>query len=109
MVGKADAQYEVTVGKLKRSSRCKASKRTILRKLHARGIYFRPLRQKPTLTEDDVSARKKFADVYALKYWPALAMGRCSFGSSSTAHGAGRQPQRHTVGLLRKLCTQVAL
>ena len=67
MVGKADAKYEVTVGKLKRSSRCKASKRTILRKLHARGIYFRPLRQKPTLTEDDVSARKKFAAVYGKK------------------------------------------
>ena len=67
MIRKADGQYEVTVGMLKRSSRCKASERTILRKLHSRSIYFRPLRQKPTLTEDDVSARKTFADVYGKK------------------------------------------
>ena len=74
MIRKADGQYEVTVGMLKRSSRCKASERTILRKLHNRGIYFRPLRQKPTLTADDVSAREKFAAAYGKKpasWWNA--------------------------------------
>ena len=44
MIRKADGQYEVAVGMLKRSSRCKASERTILRKLHNRSIYFRETR-----------------------------------------------------------------
>ncbi len=67
MVVKADGQYEVTVTMLKRSTRCKASERTILDRLHDRGIYFRPLRQKPTLTADDIASRKTFAIAYGAK------------------------------------------
>lgn len=67
MVAKADSKYEVTVAMLKKPSRCKATTRTILNKLHARGIYFRPLRQKPTLTDEDVAARRKFATDYSGK------------------------------------------
>ena len=67
MIIKADGQYEVTVSMLKRSARCEATERTILNKLHARGIYFRPLRQKPTLTADDVTAMKAFALTYGAK------------------------------------------
>ena len=67
MVRKADSQYEVTVAMLKRSSRCKASARTILKALHARGIYFRPLRQKPVLTPDDIGERLAFAKKYGAK------------------------------------------
>ena len=65
MILKADGQHEVTVGMLKRSARCKASTRTILRALHARGIYFRPLRQKPVLTPKDVDDRFAFAKKFA--------------------------------------------
>ena len=67
MIIKADGKCEVTVAMLKKSSRCKATTRAILNKLHARGIFFRPLRQKPTLTDDDVAARKKFATDYSAK------------------------------------------
>ena len=61
MIVKADCKYAVTVVMLKRSTRVKASTRTILRALHKRNIYFRKLREKPTLTDDDVVARFAFA------------------------------------------------
>ena len=38
MIQKADSKYAVTVASLKRSSRTKASERTILNALHKRGI-----------------------------------------------------------------------
>ena len=65
MIQKADSQKEVTVTMLRRSTRCKASERTILRELHKRGINFRPLRQKPVLTEEDISDRLAFAEKFA--------------------------------------------
>ena len=65
MVEKADSKYEVTVAALRRASRAKASERTILDALHKRQIYFRPLREKPVLTDQDVSDRKAFADKYS--------------------------------------------
>ena len=61
MIRKADGKYEVTVARLKRSARCKACTRTILNHLHKRGVYFRPLRQKPVLTPDDITDRITFA------------------------------------------------
>ena len=67
MVQKADGKYEVTVTALRRASRTKASTRTILKALHARGIYFRRLREKPVLTEDDVRDRKAFARKFRKK------------------------------------------
>ena len=67
MIAKADGKYEVTVDMLKRASHAKVSLRTILDALHARGVYFRPLRQKTTLTADDVTQRKAFADKFASK------------------------------------------
>ena len=67
MIQKADGEYEVTVGMLKRSCRLKVCERTILDALHTRGIYFRPLRQKPTLTPEDIKERKAFADEFAGK------------------------------------------
>ena len=67
MLQKADVRYDVTVTMLKRSTRCKASTRTILRALHKRGIYFRPLRQKPVLTPADIEARFAFAKKYEAK------------------------------------------
>ena len=67
MIQKADSKYAVTVASLKRSSRTKASERTILNALHKRGIYFRRLREKPILTADDVSDRKIFGDTFGHK------------------------------------------
>jgi len=67
MITKADSEYAVTVAMLKKASRCPASSRTILRALHSRGIFFRPLRQKPTLTPDDIAARLAFAEKYESK------------------------------------------
>ena len=67
MVEKADGKYEVTAAALKRATRTKASDRTILDALHKRGIFFRRLREKPVLTEQDVSDRKAFAEKYEKK------------------------------------------
>ena len=65
LIKKADGKREVAVKMLKKSTRCKFSERTILNALHDRGVYVRPLRQKPVLTDDDIVARKKFADKFA--------------------------------------------
>ena len=67
MIQKADSKYEVTVTMLKRSSRTKASEKTILKALHARKIYFRRLREKPVLTDDDIKDRQVFAKTYSKK------------------------------------------
>ena len=60
MVVVADAQYEVTVDMLRRRARSKAGNRTISDALHARKVYFRRLREKPVLSDDDIKARKAF-------------------------------------------------
>ena len=70
LIQKADSQYEVTVAMLKRSSRCKAGTRTILRRLHERNIFFRPLLEKPVLTEKDIADRHAFAKKFAPKTKP---------------------------------------
>ena len=67
LIKEADRQYEVTLRDLKEHSGCAASQKTIQRALHSLNIYFRPLRQKPLLTAEDVAARKTFADTYASK------------------------------------------
>ena len=67
MIVKADGKYEVTAGMLKRSARCKACTRTILNRLHERGVYFRPLRQKPVLTPEDIEDRLAFAKKFGGK------------------------------------------
>ena len=67
LVVKANCKYTVTVKLLKRSSRVKASERTITKALHDRNIFFRKLREKPTLTTEDVAARLKFAKKYHSK------------------------------------------
>ena len=60
MIVTADGEYEVTVDKLRRHARVRASCRTISRALHARRIFFRRMREKPVLTSADVDDRKKF-------------------------------------------------
>ena len=67
LIKKAAGTYEVTVGMLKRSARCKACVATILNCLHKRNVYFRPMRRKPVLTEEDIKARLSFAKKYVAK------------------------------------------
>jgi hypothetical protein len=72
MVEKAKARYHVTVSMLKKTTRCRASGRIIKDALHRRNIYFRKLREKPLLTEEDIAARKAFALKYkgkSSKWW----------------------------------------
>jgi hypothetical protein len=72
LIAKADGEYEVTAKMLRREARMKVSTRTILKALHSRKIYFRRLREKPLLTEEDVKARLKFARKYkgnSAKWW----------------------------------------
>ena len=67
LIDKAAGEYEVSMSMLKRSARVKASVRTMSRALHARNIYFRPMRAKPVLTEQDVKDRKAFGKKYVKK------------------------------------------
>ena len=61
---KSKKPYEVTVSHLKRASRCKASPVVIQRRFREKGIYFRPLRAKPLLTDEDIADRYSFARKY---------------------------------------------
>lgn len=67
MVRRSQNRYTVTVAMLKRSTRVKASERTILKALHERNIFFRKLREKPVLTEADITERYAFATKYRSK------------------------------------------
>lgn len=67
LIAKANGQKEVTVAQLKRSARCKASERTILNALHERRVYFRRMREKPVLTDQDRKDRLAFAKEHAGK------------------------------------------
>ena len=67
LIRKAKGLYHVTVEMLKRNTKCKASERAILERLHKRKIYFRPMREKPLLTEEDIKARFKFAKKWRIK------------------------------------------
>ena len=64
MLAKAKNSAEVTAGALKRRMRLKSSLKTLHRAFWARGVYLRPMYEKPTLTYDDKQARiavaKKF-------------------------------------------------
>ena len=64
MIKKADKKYEVSALMLKKAARCKASVRVTQNALRKRGIYFRPFREKPALTPQDVRARWDFAKKY---------------------------------------------
>ena len=58
MIRKADGNYQVTAAMLKKSLRIKACDRVILDALHSRGLYLKPIRETPVLTDEDVKQRK---------------------------------------------------
>ena len=61
MIAAAQGGREVTVGMLRRKTRLRCCERTLSRNLHADGVYFRKLREKPVLTPADVKERLNFA------------------------------------------------
>jgi hypothetical protein len=67
MVKKAKGEYRVTSEMLKKEMKLKCTNRTLLANLRSRGVYFRPMRQKPLLTDADVADRKAFAEEYLNK------------------------------------------
>ena len=67
LIVKADGRRTVTADWLMKATKCKASKKSVLKALHKRNIYFRKLREKPVLTPEDVKARLAFAKKYRNK------------------------------------------
>ena len=107
MLAEANGEYEVTAAMLRREARVKVSTRTILRELHARKIFFRRLREKPLLTQEDIKSRLAFARKYKdktskwwnthidmhidLKHFPVLLHGQArSHGAREGTRGAYR-------------------
>jgi transposase len=64
LIDEAEGTYEVTMDMIMKRSRTKASARTVARRLHERGYWFRDLRCKPILTPEDVKERYAFAGEY---------------------------------------------
>ena len=67
LIVKSMGKYHVTAALVRRSARCKASVKAIQLAFRKRRIFFRKLREKPLLTEDDVKARYAWAVKYRHK------------------------------------------
>lgn len=61
---KANARTEISVRAVKEKAGVEASDRAVLEAFHEKDIWFRPLRQKPILTDEDVAERKVFGGKY---------------------------------------------
>lgn len=109
LVRKANCEYTVTVAMLKRATRVKVSERTISRALHAHGIYFRKLREKPVLTRQDIKDRLAFARKYHRRpatWWHSnvhAAIDAKFFKALLSAEARSRAAQRGTHGAYRAL------
>ena len=55
-IAEADGEWEVTVAMVRTRARLRCADRTLLDKMHQKGIYFRNLREKQILTPEDVKA-----------------------------------------------------
>ena len=64
MIRSRRAPAFVTASMLRRETRTKACTRVIREALAKRNIRFRPLREKPVLTDEDIAARFAFAKKY---------------------------------------------
>ena len=62
LIEDADCQFQVTARMLKAALRLKCSEKVLLRALHGRDVWFKSFREKPLLTDEDVVARKAFAE-----------------------------------------------
>jgi transposase len=64
MIKKAKAESQVTIGMVKDTLDIECCDKTALEALHEAGFYFKPLREKLDLSDEDIVARKEFADEY---------------------------------------------
>ena len=72
MTKASDARHQVTANMIKRAAGLTCSDKTVIEALHERNIWFRPLREKPVRTDDDVKDRFAFGKKYApksVKFW----------------------------------------
>ena len=67
LIVKSMGKYHVTAAMVKCSARCKASVKAMQLAFRIRRIFFRKMREKPLLTEDDVKARYAWATKYRHK------------------------------------------
>ena len=72
MIRHANAKYQVTIKMVMASLKLKCCQKTARRALHARGVRFHVMREKPVRTEADEADRLKFARTHSgkpLSYW----------------------------------------
>jgi len=67
MIKVADAKYQVTAAMIRKGAKLKCSIRAVLDALHSRGVYMRPMREKPVRTDKDEQERLAFSQTYASK------------------------------------------
>ena len=67
MIKVADAKYQVTADMIRKGAKVKSSVRVVLDALHSRGVYMRPMREKPVRTDKDEQERFAFSKTYASK------------------------------------------
>lgn len=108
MVKKADGCKEVSLSALKTAARCKAGLKTIQRALHGRGVFFRKMRSKLVLSEEDIKARYAFAKKYKGKspaWWRAklhMVIDLKHFPVYVDGKGRAVAAQREVRGVYRK-------
>jgi len=105
---KAHAKKEVTVAMVKEQAKVDATDRTVLDAFHKKDIWFRPLRQKPILTPDDIQQRRVFASTYrkrAAKTWvvqPHAVIDNKHFPLFRDRKGRAEAARRQVRGAFRK-------
>ena len=67
MIQAADSLYQVTAGMVRRALKLKCTDKTVLSELHNRGVWFRPMREKPVRTEADEKDRLDFGKEFSVK------------------------------------------
>jgi len=108
LVAKADGTKEITVAMVKKRLRLKCCDRVISNALHQRNIYFRALRSKPRLTDDDIKDRLAFAKKYRNKtkaWWIRtlhMSIDLKRFSVYVNAAGRAYAAQREIRGAYRK-------
>ena len=107
LVLKAKTRYEVSLAMLKKAAKTDVCDKTIRRALLSKGIRFRRLRTKPTLTREDIKARLLFADAYKGKstaWWKTnihVIVDCKTLLAYVTAHGRSYAVQRQIRGVYR--------
>ena len=73
LLAKAQAKTDVTAKMVRNAAHLKCSVKAVSRAFWKRGIYFRPLYEKPTLEKEDRQKRRDFADKHQSKTAQAWA------------------------------------